>query len=232
MQGQLCTLVLWTWPRQSIASAHLIIAKLKTYPGQAMPGYCQGMCLTYPVARVWHISWQYPGVAWPRHVFGFAVCIRSLSALGISNMVLSWFQVEHYFLDDRYETENENLCTGWMPKFSCSACHRFSAALMRPYRPKQSASTVGSYLGSFVLAHLLSTLLCGCRSCQPWHGASSWPWCFEQSSMSWRFYPCPTSVGHPGWHTFSCSAESYPPPPPPNQGTMWWKKNKNECPVN
>ena len=29
-------------------------------------------------------------------------------------------------------------------KFSCSACHRFSTSLMRPYRPKQSASTVCS----------------------------------------------------------------------------------------
>ena len=27
-------------------------------------------------------------------------------------------------------------------KFSCSACHRFSTALMRPYRSKQSASTI------------------------------------------------------------------------------------------
>ena len=40
-----------------------LTAKSKTYPGHATPRYCQDRCHTYPIARVWHISWQCPGVA-------------------------------------------------------------------------------------------------------------------------------------------------------------------------
>ena len=56
-------------PRKYLSPArtiyhHCITAKPKTYPGQATPWYCPDTCHTYSIARVCHLSWQYPCV-WP-----------------------------------------------------------------------------------------------------------------------------------------------------------------------
>ena len=57
-------------------------AKPKAYPGQATPGYCQNMCHTYPLAKVWQISWQNP-------------CRR-----GLTRICLRFCSVVSYLLED------------------------------------------------------------------------------------------------------------------------------------
>ena len=63
---------------EDVSVSLLRTAKPKAYPGQATPGYCQDMGHTLAMGYVWHISWPYPGVAWPGYVFDFAVSSLSL----------------------------------------------------------------------------------------------------------------------------------------------------------
>ena len=62
-------------------------AKPTTYPGQATSGYCQDMCHTLATGYVWHISWQYPGVAGPGYVFQFCSEIQTNSVTSTHNLL-------------------------------------------------------------------------------------------------------------------------------------------------